>query len=290
MNDILLSNSNKFDLQSLLKAGQESLSLQTQKAYERDLFHFLQIVNKDIPEVTPNDIILYNNTLEDKGYKNSTINRKMYSISKIFNLYQLAGVIDKNPIVELNKLKKISRPVNRQINNQVEIEDIQAVIKAGGKTALIINTLANTGLRISELINIKDKDIEDYKVNSKKFKNIRIVGKGKKERFIFLSMGLFKEIKKMFNENSEHLFHSSTGKELHRVNLYKQIKQTFKTYTEKDIHPHNLRHFFATYKIDIEKQDPKSVSKYLGHSGTAITLDMYVDTALNAENSMILHK
>ena len=92
---------------------------------------------------------------------------------------------------------------------------------------------------------------------------------------------------KVFPGESEYLFHSDTGRALNRANLYKQIKQTFKAHTGKDIHPHSLRHFFATHKINSEKQDIKAVSRYLGHSGTAITLDMYVDTALDADCCMI---
>jgi integrase len=186
-------------------------------------------------------------------------------------------------------VKKITRAVSKQIDAQIELADVQAVIAAGSRTAVIINTLANTGLRISELINIKHTDIEDYIKGGKTYKRIRIVGKRKKERFIYLSGELYQDIKRTFTGESEYLFHSEAGRILNRVNLHKQIKQTFRAYTDKDVHPHSLRHFFATHKIKIEKQDIKAVSKYLGHSGTAITLDMYVDTALSAENSMIIN-
>jgi len=142
-------------------------------------------------------------------------------------------------------------------------------------------------MRISELIGIKHGNIEAYRTGGQDYKRIRIEGKGRKERFIFLSDKLYAEIVKVFPGESEYLFHSDTGRALNRANLYKQIKQTFKAHTGKDIHPHSLRHFFATHKINSEKQDIKAVSRYLGHSGTAITLDMYVDTALDADCCMI---
>jgi len=288
MNDIVKHNTQGIPRQ-FIQAGYSSLAPSTRKAYETDLNVFFRIVGKDITAVTALDIPAYVDALEREGLKNSTINRKLYSLSKVFKLYQVAGMIDKNPVAELNKVKKITRAVSKQIDAQIELADIQAVTAAGTRTAVIIKTLANTGLRISELINIKHGDLEDYKTAGQTFKRARIVGKGNKERFIYLSEELYQDIRRAFTGESEYLFHSESGRILNRVNLYKQIRQAFKAYTGKDVHPHSLRHFFATHKIKIEKQDIKAVSKYLGHSGTAITLDMYVDTALSAENSMILH-
>ena len=288
MNDIVKHNTQGIPRQ-FIQAGYSSLAPSTRKAYETDLNVFFRIVGKDITAVTALDIPAYVDALEREGLKNSTINRKLYSLSKVFKLYQVAGMIDKNPVAELNKVKKITRAVSKQIDAQIELADIQAVTAAGTRTAVIIKTLANTGLRISELINIKHGDIENYRMGGKTYKRVRIVGKRKKERFIYLSEELYQDIRRAFTGESEYLFHSESGRILNRVNLYKQIRQAFKAYTGKDVHPHSLRHFFATHKIKIEKQDIKAVSKYLGHSGTAITLDMYVDTALSAENSMILH-
>ena len=290
MNDIIKHTPQDIIPERLfIQAGYDSLSPATRKAYENDLNAFYRIVGKDITDVTALDIPAYIDALEKAGLKNSTINRKLYSLSKVFKLYQLAGLIDKNPVAELNKVKKVSRAVSKQIDAQIEFADVQAVIELGTRTALIINTLANTGLRISELINIKHGDIENHRTGGKEYKRVRIIGKRKKERFIYLSGELYQDIKRTFTGGGDYLFHSINNKPLNRVNLHKQIKQAFQKYTDKDVHPHSLRHFFATHKINIEKQDIKAVSKYLGHSGTAITLDMYVDTALSAENSMILH-
>lgn len=273
---------------NIIVAGYESLAVSTRKAYVNDLHTFMRCINKDIADITAQDILTYVKQLERAGYKNSTINRKLYSLSKVLKLYKLAGLIDKNYVEELNRVKKITRAVNKQALVHVELDDIKTVITANTRTSVIINTLANTGLRLSELINIKHSDIDDYIVRGQTFKRVRIVGKRKKERFIYLSEQLYNIIRQTFTATSEYLFHSKTGRKLERANLYKEIKRTFKTYTGKEVHPHSLRHFFATHKINSEKQDIKAVSKYLGHSSTAITLDMYVDTALSAENSMIV--
>ncbi len=271
----------------IIQAGYDSLSVSTQQAYTNDLAGFMKATGKGIEQISMLDIPAYAESLVKAGYRNSTINRKLYSLSKIFNLYRMAGIIKENPITELNKVKKVTRKVTRQVETPISWGDVQAVTAAGNKAAVLVNMLANTGLRISELIGIKHTDIEDF-ITNRPYKKIRITGKGNKERSIYITLELYQQIRRVFTGPSDYLFCSSTGKPLHRVNLHKQITQAFKKKTGKDIHPHSLRHFFATHKINYEKQDIKAVSKYLGHSGTSITLDMYVDTSLRAEQSMII--
>jgi integrase/recombinase XerD len=273
---------------ALIQAGYDSLSPATRSAYESDLKSYYAITGKGIETSTMADIMVYIKVMEKKGYKNATINRKIYSISRIFNLYKSAGIIAKNPIEDLNDVKRISRKTSKQISAQVELKDLEKIYKKGGKIAIIIETLANTGLRISELLNIQYKDMEAYAHKGAKYIRVRIIGKGSKERFIFLSHELKKRIKKQFPfRGGDYLFYTKKDTKFSRHFLKAEIKRMFLDLTGKDIHPHSLRHFYATYKINVEKQDIKAVSKYLGHSGASITLDMYVDTALDAGNSMI---
>ena len=276
----------KAAIPAVLQVGYESLAPATQEAYTRDLNTFYKEIGKDLTAATPLDVQNYIKILESKGLKNSTINRKIYALSKVFSLYKAAGIVEKNPVTTLNAVKRISRTVSRQIDNQVNITDLQSIAANNGKAATIIKVLANTGLRVSELINIQHTAAEDYHAGRNKYKRIRIVGKGNKERFIYLSGKLYKEILLQYPQNGNYLFHKDSTP-LNRVTVFRQIKKEFMRCTGKDIHPHSLRHFFATHKINQEKQDIKAVSKYLGHSGTSITLDMYVDTALSAEQSMI---
>ena len=73
-----------------------------------------------------------------------------------------------------------------------------------------------------------------------------------------------------------------------RKYLWREIKIRFKNTVDKDVHPHLLRHFFITYKISIEKKDIKAVSKYAGHANVSTTLNMYVDTPLDAVDAGIV--
>ena len=101
-------------------------------------------------------------------------------------------------------------------------------------------------------------------------------------------MELYNKIRKIYNQESDFLFHSITGKQLIRQNLYKQIHIAFKKYTKKEVYPHTLRHFNAAYRHVELGEDIKAVSNYLGHSTSAITLDMYVNSRITPEKAMIV--
>lgn len=270
---------------NLINDSMRFLSKNTQRAYKSDLQTFTEITNKEIQQTTMKDLFYYISELENRNYRNSTINRKINSLSKIFTIYEKAGIIQENLIRKIKEIKKITRETDKIVMSNLEKDDITEVINhANKKTAIIIKTLTNTGLRISELANIKNIDIENFDG----FKKTRIIGKGKKERFVFISNELFSEIKGVFDKDCEYLFHSKTCQKLTRQILYKQITNAFQKYTVKKVHPHSLRHFFATYKINNEKRNIKAVSSYLGHSTTSITLNMYVNTSLKPEETLII--
>jgi len=278
-------------ISDIKRAAWNSLSEESQNAYQSDFNLFFSFIKKNPNSVTANDILSYINHLEKKGYKNNSINRKISSISKMYKILVIAGEAKTNPVDTLRQFKNVSRKTNKEIRVTIKIEDIKKAIKKVStlhdkKTVLIIRTLAMTGLRISEFTGIKNCDISSHNSGNK---IIRIVGKGKKERFIFLPNKFIKEIKKLYPDTKEtdHLFYSNKKERYDRRVLWALIKSFFYNRIGKDVHPHLLRHFFATYKINVEKQDIKAVSKFLGHSDVSITLQSYVDTALDVDAARI---
>jgi len=271
----------------------EALAEGSQKAYSFDYQLFLKFIKKDLKNIKAGDILKYIEYLEKNNYKNSSINRKIASLSKMFKIMKISGEIEINPVELLKQFKNISYKISKGINIALTIEDIRKTVKKTKtisiqekKIILIIKMLAMTGLRISEFINIKNKDI--YNFNSEN-KIIKIIGKGKKERKIYISNTFLSEIKKIYPDKKdiEFLFYNTRNNLYNRKTLWIQIKQFFRKKINKNVNPHMLRHFYATYKIFIEKQDVKAVSKFLGHSSVSITLDAYVDTALDVNNSKI---
>lgn len=278
---------------NIKKAAWMSLSRESQSAYSHDYKLFFNFVKKDAKDVTASDVLRFIEYLEKNNYKNSSINRKTASLSKFFKVMVMAKEITINPIDVLKQFKKISRPVDKSINISLTLQDIKTTIKIDKnsniqerKMSLIIKTLAMTGLRISEFINIKNCDITDFDNENQ---IISIIGKGRKERKIYLENDFIKEIKTIYPEKKEmpYLFYTLRMHKYNRKVLYKQINEKFKDKIGKNVHPHLLRHHYITHKISIEKLDIKAVSHAVGHSDVSTTLNMYVDTKLSAEESQL---
>lgn len=152
------------------------------------------------------------------------------------------------------------------------IDDLKIIEgRAGHKTALIIKALYQTACRISELINIKISDCQT--VNQSQIA-IKIIGKGRKERTVFISSTLFEKIKNAY-QSEKYLFGS---KPLSRFTVNNLLKLASK-YINKHINPHLLRHTFAS--ININKLGLSAMSKYLGHSDPSTTAKYYLHGKAN---------
>jgi integrase/recombinase XerD len=273
-------------------AAWKSLSQESQKSYGYDYKLFYEVIKKDPKDITATDIQQYIKYLEDNNYKNNSISRKIASLSKMFRVMVMAGEIRINPIEVLKQFQRISFKTSKSVQIALTMRDIKTVTKTDKetpakdrKTIIIIRVLASTGMRISECINIKNEDIREFDADTY---IVKILGKGKKERKIYLSSNLLQDIKKVFPDgNSIYLFYTGVMTRCNRRNLWKAVNEIFGRKIGKSVHPHSLRHWFATYKISIEKKDITAVSKFLGHSSPSITMDFYIDTELNAEDAKL---
>lgn len=137
------------------------------------------------------------------------------------------------------------------------------------KTGLLIEFLYLTACRVSELINIR---LSHCKIN--KHVKIRILGKGKKERFVYITNDLYKRINEVYN-GKNYLFESKSGKKLNRVNVTKQIKKVGRR-LGLDISSHTFRHSKAIDLLINKGYSIQVASKFLGHSTPTTTSDMYI--------------
>jgi integrase/recombinase XerC len=265
----------------------QGYSPQTIIAYRHDTYSYWQYINKPLQDTEEKDILKYIKMLENEGFSNATINRKIASLSKIMSIYINMKLMTYNPVQNLASLGKLYKPVDNKITLNVTRHDVEAVIaNSRKKTGVIVKFLVNTGLRVSEMCGIKKEDLEPYNTE---YMRIKIKGKGGKIRFIFISYELYQDVKNIYDGESIYLFASSSDQQLSRVNLYKQINRSFSKWAHKSgISPHSLRHFFATQKIVNEKKDYKAVSTYLGHSNPSLTMTYYVDSQLSPEETVIL--
>ncbi len=292
MNEIVAYKPSNKSL-ALHETAWSSLSPASQLAYKYDFELFFKVVKKELVNVTANDILSFIEYLRNNNYKNSSINRKVASLSKMFRVLTVSGKIKKNPVEVLKQFKNVNMPVEKEIKLSITMKDVKKAIKITPRTSesdkkmiLIIRGLLKAGLRISELLHLQNKDIKDHDPLNK---IVRIVGKGRKERFIFMENDFLMEIRKMFPKTAktDYLIYTDVFDCYDRKKTGKQMVVFFLKHIQKHVHPHMLRHLFATHKISSEKADIHSVSRYLGHSSVSITIDSYVDTALDVKQSRI---
>ena len=142
----------------------------------------------------------------------------------------------------------------------------------GLRDSLILELLYSTGVRVSELVNIKMKDINFNE------KRILILGKGNKERYVLYGNTLqellelyLKNSREVLNKNSEYLILNKNGEKITDRGIRLIINKILKK-GELDYHvsPHTLRHTFATHMLE-NGADLKSVQELLGHSSMSTT-------------------
>lgn len=275
------------DFTGYLKA-EKNYSMNTILAYSSDvkdlLKYFKEVLDaKSYEELTEIDIRGYLSNEYDK-VKKSSLARKVESIKSFFNFLEKKHLIANNPVflLELPKVEKklpffltISES-DFLLNNYFKL----AIQKKGVKhefeilrNDLILEFLYGSGLRVSELISVKYKDIE---INGG---YVKVFGKGSKERIVPLTSETIIKIKKWMNyidkinisSKEGFLFINKKGFRLTRRTVHRIVKESMIiTEQYKNISPHSLRHSFATNLLD-NGADLRSIQDMLGHANLSTT-------------------
>ena len=259
-------------------------SIHTINSYYNDISRFLNyliLLNiEDLSKVDKDTIINYISSLRSGELNNNyIISDKTYArnISAIKSFYKYLNAncnINNNPIASIKvKIKDYKLPeflTFDQVTNLLDSFNLDNQIDIRNK--LIIELIYATGIRISELLNIKYKDI-DYNNNE-----IKVLGKGHKYRIVFFYdrlIDLFNlYTSKYYNQYSidnEYLFINKKGKVLSARYIQKMLKnQAIIANITINIYPHMLRHSFATHLLD-NGLDIRSVQELLGHKNLSTT-------------------
>lgn len=249
-------------------------------SYENDLEQFNNYIKqekiKNITEITYSMIRKYLSTLYENNYESSSTCRKISTLRSFFKYLLKQKIIDNNPMTLISNPKK-EKKLPKYLNyNELEsfINSIDTTKKEGIRDKLIIELLYSTGIRVSELVNIKIKDIKI------KEKQIYILGKGNKERIVLFGNTAKENIKDYLNAykkyfegniNNNYLLINDKGKQLTTNKIELIVKEILKKSNIKfNISPHTFRHTFATHLLD-SGADLKSVQELLGHENLKTT-------------------
>ena len=254
---------------------EKGLSQNTVQAYETDILSFLNWLTK-----TPN--INYLNLKEDNinkyiaylfksKLKSSSVNRKISSLKSLYLYLIKKNILKKSPISEVITPKK-----EKYLPSSMSEEEVDRLLKSpdpSNKTEkrdkAMIEMLYATGMRISELVNLKLTDVDMQRCVAKVF------GKGKKERLIPFGEAALEALTDYISDRdksaSKEIFLSNRGKKLSRVAFWQRIKiYLIRENLKNSISPHTLRHAFATHLLN-RGADLRSVQLLLGHSDLSTT-------------------
>lgn len=255
-------------------------SSHTLTAYRIDLDQFVQYRTElvgefDINKVDRKGVRSWIVKLMEQQLSARSVNRKITTLKSYFKFLLKEGVVEDNPTINLilpKIRKKLPNFVEEQNLNHLLDDGFFANDFAGVRDKLIINLLYGTGIRLSELLSLKDKDINYNEAL------IKVIGKRKKERIIPYPRPISKLIEQYIEiRNStvgfktEKLIVTKEGKPVYEKLIYRVVKKNLGKVTllEKKS-PHVLRHTYATHLLN-KGADLNAVKELLGHANLAAT-------------------
>lgn len=252
--------------------SKKNYSINTYTSYINDLYYFTIFVKKNLTKVTFEDVKDYLEHLNLKKEKSSSVRRKISSLKSFYKFLYKNGYMDKKdyPLTKV-AYPKMEKKLPKFIyyNDLLEIINESTKDKDGVRDRLIIEMLYATGVRVSELVNIKINDID--------FNNRRIIvlGKGNKERIVYYgeyAEEVLKEYLKTHDrKNHNYLFVNSKGGKLTDRGVRYIIDNIMSKLSVKvHVTPHVLRHTFATDMLN-NGCDIRVVQELLGHSSLKAT-------------------
>ncbi len=256
-------------------------SAHTLVSYRTDLAQFQKFLSENFPK-TKLEFAAYTHirpwlvSLIEKNISPRSVNRKTVSLRSFYKFLIKKGVIEKNPTLKIQVMK-----TKKQLPSFVQESDIAGLLDnhefsndfTGWRDKLILEMLYGTGIRLSELMNLKTDWVNFYE------RTIKVLGKRNKERVIPFSKGLsavienyirYKKNQFGYNDN-DFLLVTDKGEKCYPVMIYRVVNKYLSIFTTLDKRsPHVLRHTFATHLLN-KGADLNAVKDLLGHTSLAAT-------------------
>ena len=260
---------------------EKKCSPHTLKAYQANLEAFEVFITEQgsleaIEEVSYGEIRAWIVSLIQSGNTPRTVNRKLSALRSYYKFLLRIGSIPVSPLKEHKALKtdtKVALPFSQEEIQRLLAADFFPEEYTGFLQRTVIQLLYYTGIRRSELIELKVQDVELSEGLMK------VLGKRNKERLLPLLPEIKTQLTQLLEQQkqyqisreSEHFFVNSRGKKLSEAFVYETVKTYLsKVSTKTKRSPHVLRHSFATHLLD-QGADLNAIKDLLGHSSIAAT-------------------
>jgi len=252
----------------------KGLSNNTAKAYEADISSFFQwLDNEDLKykNLQEDHINQYISFLFQKKMRSSSVNRKISSIKSFYIFLVKRNFVKNSPLNDLvtpKQEKYLPESMSEaEVDKLLNSPDVSNKIENRDKA--MIEMLYATGMRISELVNLKMTDVDMKRCV------VKVFGKGSKERLVPFGETALDSLRSYLNEreqsSSKEIFLSNRGKKMTRVAFWQRVKvYLIRENLKNSISPHTLRHAFATHLLN-RGADLRSVQLLLGHSDLSTT-------------------
>lgn len=260
---------------------EKNLSDNTALSYQSDLKMFLEFLNTkeitDYNDISANTLAEFFNEQRKASLSNTTTARYMTTFKKFFAFLEENKFIEKNPTAMIGKVK-----LARKLPSVLSFDEIEKILNApnieesgGLRDKAILELFYSSGLRVSELINLKTNDLYFEE------EVVRVFGKGSKERIVPIGSSAIYWVKEyltktrpIFEKKDKSggiIFLNKRGTKLSRMSIWKIVDRYAKEAgLQKEIHPHLFRHSFATHLLE-GGADLRAVQEMLGHSDISTT-------------------
>lgn len=256
---------------------EKTLTNITIENYKEDFSIFLRYYpnKKEVSDLTKDDLNDFSYDQALNGRSPTTIARRISTIKNFYSFLEgeniVKGIISDEIIIPKKEHHLPQVLSEEEVNALLKAPDLSS--EKGIKEYAILDILYSCGLRVSEAVNLQINQINEQEGI------INILGKGKKERIVPIRKEALKALKRYISEvRNEHLvidkktvFLDKKGKKMSRQAIYNIVKENAKkAEIKKEIHPHTLRHSFATHLLD-NGADLRVVQELLGHTKIGTT-------------------
>ena len=241
-------------------------------AYMTDLNKYEEFLKKDILESDTEDLEKYLKYI--KNLESTTVAHKITSIKSYFNYNIKRGIVSVNPADKVSRPKLTKHLPEYLTEEEVgKLLDVEVKSPYDYRNKTILELLYSSGIRISELVNIKTPNYDSEECL------IRIMGKGSKERIVPLgdyAVNIMNDYMNNYRplinkKHTDYVFINNRGDKISRQFIFKVIKkEALKKGIKKDISPHTLRHTFATHLLK-NGADLRIIQELLGHENISTT-------------------